>query len=241
MLIRPQINELTAELTAIVAQQPGRRAALGGEPIEHIHHVLSAETLAHLNRQALSREYINHGQGAKPLPIHQLIGHKVQSPGVIWSCHRWPMGSDDHGFPPLWWPMTECQAFFAVETVHKVLPHGPAFSIEEHPNLPVVVPSPRLGQLPDGLPERGAGVAMTAIAIAGPRTADSLAGAPLTDRIRRAQIAHHAPLLRGPYHFARTSWSITLSRENSATNRFSLAFSSWSCLNSRNCSDSSPA
>jgi hypothetical protein len=145
MLIRPQFDELTAKFAAIITQQPGRRAALGGEPIEHVHHVLSAETLAHLNRQALSREYINHGQGSKPLPIHKLIGHKVQSPGVIWSRHRRPMGSDDHSFPPPWWPMTERQALFAVETVHEVLPHGPAFAIEEHPNLPVAVPDPGLG------------------------------------------------------------------------------------------------
>lgn len=52
-------------------------------------------------------------------------------------------------------------------------------------------------------------------------------GALLTERIRNAQIAHRDPLLRGPQSFFdRTSCSITLSNDKSATNRFSFAFSS---------------
>ena len=59
-------------------------------------------------------------------------------------------------------------------------------------------PDPRLGHLPDPLPEHGARIAMTPIVIGGPRTADGSAGASLTHRIRGAQICHHTPLPRGP-------------------------------------------
>ena len=67
-----------------------------------------------------------------------------------------------------------------------ILAHGPAFSIEEHANLPIAIPDPRLSHLPHALPESGARIMVTAIAIAGPRTADNPAGAPLTDRVRPA-------------------------------------------------------
>jgi hypothetical protein len=53
-----------------------------------MHHVLAAETLAPLDRQALPRKDIDHGQGAKPVPIDQLIGDNVQAPGVIRSRDR---------------------------------------------------------------------------------------------------------------------------------------------------------
>ena len=87
--------------------------------------------------------------------------------------------------------MAQHQAFFPVETIHELLAHGPPFPIEQHPNFPVPVPDPRLGHLPEPLPECGAGIAMTPIVVGGPRTADGSAGAPLTHRIRGAQIPHH--------------------------------------------------
>lgn len=88
MLIGPEIGELTTELAGIIAPEPSRCPALCCELIEHIHHVLAAEPLAHLDRQALSRKDIDHGQGAKPVPIDQLIGDKIQAPGVIRSRDR---------------------------------------------------------------------------------------------------------------------------------------------------------
>jgi hypothetical protein len=94
--------------------------------------------------------------------------------------------------------MTERQAFFAVKTRHEVLPHGPAFPIEQPPTLAVAVADPCLSPLPDSLPARGTGIARAARSIAGPRTADGLAGAPLTEWGRRAQIAHDHPLRRRP-------------------------------------------
>lgn len=118
--------------------------------------MLALEALPHLNRNTFPSQAIDHGEGSKPLPIHQLIGHKVQGPGIIRSRHRWPMNSDFHGFPPLLWPMMLLrQAFFPVETIHK-LPHGSVISIKEHPNIAVDVPHPCPGQLVDLLLKRRA-------------------------------------------------------------------------------------
>ena len=182
-MIGPEVHQLTAELTSVVTEEPPRRASMDCEPIQHRDDVLAAKALAHLDGHTFSRIHIDDGEGAKSATIYQLIGYKVQRPSVIWPRHRWPVGSDDHGFPPPWWLMTERQTFFAVEAVHEVLSHGPAFPVEQHANLPVAIPNPCLGHLPEPLPECGAGIAMTSIVVGGPRAADNPARAPLTDRV----------------------------------------------------------
>ena len=166
------------------------------ESIQHRHYVFTAETLPHFNRQALSRTDIDHGERAKPESIGQLIGHKVQRPCVIGFGHRWPVDSSHPGFPPR--PLTQRQAFFTIPPLHQCLAHGPAFPIQQHPNLPIAILDPCLSHLPHPLPESGTGIAMTAISICGPRTADGLAGAPLTDVIGGLQIRDHHPLSRRP-------------------------------------------
>jgi hypothetical protein len=100
VLIRPQSHDLTAELAAVIAQEPSRGTPLSREPSEPIHDGLTAEALTALNGDPVPREHVHHRQGAKSVPMDQLIGHKVQTPGIIRSCHRGPMGSDDHGFSP---------------------------------------------------------------------------------------------------------------------------------------------
>ncbi len=140
MLIGPQIDQLTTEFAAIVTEQPRWCTALHGESIQHLHDMVAAESLAHLDRQAFTRVDIHHGQRSKTVPIDQLIRHKVQRPGVIWSRHQWPMSTNEDRFPPPWGPMTERQAFFPVEPIDEVLTHGPAFAVQEHANLPVGVP-----------------------------------------------------------------------------------------------------
>lgn len=198
VLIGPQIYDLTAALTAIIEKEHHRRATLDRELIPYGNHVLPAEALPHLNRHILPGEHSDHGEGVKPLPFRQLIGDEVSRPRLI----RFPRlragSSWCDGFPSSWHSMAHHQAFFPVEAIHEFLAHGPPVSIEQHPNLPVAVPDPRLGHLPHPLPERGAGVAMTPIVVSGPRTADDSAGSPLTHRIRGAQIPHHNPLPRGP-------------------------------------------
>ncbi len=186
MLICPSINSLTAELAAIIAQEPSRGTTLSGELIQHRHHVFATETLAHLDRETFPREHVYHRQRAKPESIGQLVGHTVEGPGVI-RFRRWgPMGPRYDRLPSSWRAVPQRQAFFAIEPIHQRLAHGPAFSIEEHANLPIAIPDPRLSHLPHALPESGARIVVTAIPIAGPRTADNPAGAPLTDRVRPA-------------------------------------------------------
>lgn len=182
-MIGPEVHQLTAERTSVVTEEPPRRASMDCEPIQHRDDVLAAKALAHLDGHTFSRIHIDDGEGAKSATIYQLIGYKVQRPSVIWPRHRWPVGSDDHGFPPPWWLMTERQTFFAVEAVHEVLSHGPAFPVEQHANLPVAIPNPCLGHLSEPLSECGAGIAMTSIVVGGPRAADNPARAPLTDRV----------------------------------------------------------
>src|SRR5215831_1310655 len=241
MVIGPHIDNLTTELAAMIAEHPLWGTALRRQPSERLHDVLAAETLAHLNRQAFSRTDIHDRQGPNPLPVRQLIGDNIQGPGVLRSRHRGPMPPHGGCFAPPRRPMTQGQAFLPVQAIHEVLAHGPAFASEQHPNLAIAIAHAGLSELPDPPPKRGAGIPMTLIPIGGPRTADGPARASFADWIRCAQITHDGSPQRGPHHFfVSTSWSITLSRDKSATNRLSFAFSSWSYLNCRTCSDSSP-
>ena len=242
VLVGPEIDQLTAKLAASIAEESPWCTALRGEPIQYLDHMFATELLTHLNGHALSGAQVYHSQRPNPLPIRQLISDEVARPGVIGFCDRRPMGPGDDGFASPWRPMPERQALFAVEPIDEVLAHGPAFAIEQHPNLAITISYSCPSQLSHPLSEGRAGIAMTLIPLWGPRAADRPAGAAFADRIRRAQVRHDRSPLRGPYpFFASTSWSSTVSRDNSATNRLSLAFSSWSCLNSRTGSDSNPA
>lgn len=174
-MIGPEVHQLTAEFTTIVTEEPRRYSSVDLEPIQQGDDILATKTLAHLDSQTLSRKHIDHGEGAKPPTIRQLVSDKVQSPCFIRACQRGPVRLGHRRFPPPGKPVAEYQAFLPVETIHEFLAHGPPFTIEQHENLPVAVPDPRLGHLPDPLPERSAGISMTLIMLGDPRTANGYA------------------------------------------------------------------
>src|SRR5262249_60266474 len=97
-------------------------------------------------------------------------------------------------------PMPERQPLFAVQTVDELLPHGPAFAIQQHPNLPVAIAHGGLGELIDPLPKGRAGIPMTAIPIGDPRVAGLWAGTTFANRRRLTEIGHSQPPLPTPYH-----------------------------------------
>jgi hypothetical protein len=117
--------------------------------------------MAHLDSKTLSCKQIDHGEGAKPPTIAQLVSDKVQHPGFIQTYQRGSVRLGHHRFPPPRNQVAQHQAFLLVEAIHEILAHGPPFPIEQHANLPVSVPDPRLGYLQDPLPERGTGISMT--------------------------------------------------------------------------------
>jgi hypothetical protein len=108
------------------------------------------------------------------------------------------MGADDQGAPPPWGRMTQGQALFAGQAIHKVLAHRPPFAVEPHPNLPVARAHSCLRHLPHPLPECDAGIPMTPIPIRGPRAADGPAHAPFTDVRGGLEIGDHHPPARRP-------------------------------------------
>jgi hypothetical protein len=63
VVIGPQIDQLTTEFAAMIAEQPPWCTALRGEPIEYLHDMLAAEPLARLNGQVLSGAHVDDGQG----------------------------------------------------------------------------------------------------------------------------------------------------------------------------------
>ncbi len=130
VLIGPKIDQLTATFTAMIAEESPWCTALRGESIQHLHDVLAAEPLAHLNGQALSGVHIDNSQSPNPLSMRQLIGHKVQCPHLIRLGDPWPMSPGDHRLPSPWRPIPERQAFFPVEAIDHFVPtaHPSRFS-----------------------------------------------------------------------------------------------------------------
>lgn len=74
----PQVDNLTAEFAPVVTAQHLRRAPVTDELREDRDPVCPSKVLADLDGQTLPCEDIEHGQGAKPAPIRQLVGDKVE-------------------------------------------------------------------------------------------------------------------------------------------------------------------
>lgn len=108
--------------------------------------MLTAESLAHLERQALPCIDIDHGERGKSVPIDQLIGDKVKRPCVIRPRQRGPMSPGDDGVPSPSRPMPQRQVFFRIEPIDEMFARSPPFPVQQLANLPVAVP--RLGSEP---------------------------------------------------------------------------------------------
>src|SRR5450755_951883 len=181
------------------------------------------------------------------------VKHRKRRPSANWSatksnpphlvrCRGPETLAPLHRCPPL--PsglVPQSQTFFPVQAIHQLLPHFPTFAVQQHPNLPVAVANSSLCDLPNPQPQRRPWFLPTFIAEGRDRKPRHTTGTPLAHPVGVVPVAHHRAAPRGRHSFfASTSWSITLSNVSSATNRFNRPFSSWSCLNCRTWSVSSP-
>ena len=104
----------------------------------------------------------------------------------------------------------------------------------QHPNLPVAVADSGLGHLPNPQTKCGPRLLRALVPKSGNRNPRHFAGTSLAHLVHATQVVHYWAAARGLYNFfASTSCNIVLSKLNSATNLFSLPFSSWSCFSCR--------
>ena len=125
--VRPQVHGSTDELGAVVAVDAFRQTPLEAQPLECGDHVTAAQALAHVDRQALAREEIEHGEGTEPPPVGELIGHEVHTPDVI-PCGRGSSLLTVHGRGVAPWALPpERQSLLGVEAITALLAEFPAF------------------------------------------------------------------------------------------------------------------
>ena len=70
VVISPEVQQLTAELTPVVTEEPRRCASMDCEPIQHGDDMLAAKTPAYLNGHTRSRMHIDGSGGTKSAAIH---------------------------------------------------------------------------------------------------------------------------------------------------------------------------
>ena len=199
--ICPEIHCGADELRAVVAVDPLRQPAFEAQSLERGHNIATTETVAHVDREAFTREQIEHGQGAESSPIGELIGHKVHTPNVIAS-DRWSSLLAVHGgcmsprtLPP------ERQSLLGVEAIAPLLPELPAFAPQQHEESTIPEANTCLRQLSHPLAKSGQRIAAALITNAG-QTETRGSGRPaLAHLVPAHQVVHHFTLLDGLQNF----------------------------------------
>jgi hypothetical protein len=122
VVVGPKVDQVAGELGAIVDEQAGRGSPLPDEAVQDRHDVLAPELLANLDGQTLPAEHVDHGQGAKRLPVAELVVDEVEAPRFVqsvWLATRFAV--HDHLAAPR--PLgPQRQPFLAVEPPDQVLP-----------------------------------------------------------------------------------------------------------------------
>ena len=99
--IRPQVHRRADELGAIVAVDALRQPSLKSQPLERRRDIVATHALTSVDRQALARERVDHGQRPEATPIGELVRDEVHAPDVV-ACGRRPSLLTMHrrGMPP---------------------------------------------------------------------------------------------------------------------------------------------
>ena len=201
------------------------------DPLQHSDYIWTFQTLADFNGQAFPCVHIHYRQRPKPPAVTELSGHEIQAPDLVrpFRPRLLPAVLRDHS--PCLRPPSQSQLLLALQTINQLLAHLPTFPNQPHPQRAVAVSNPRVCQLPQTHPQRGQRIAHALVPVRRSRQQHYCAGTPLADSVPAAQVRNHCATAGGRYQFFRsTSCNIARSSVSSATNFFSLPFSSCSCL-----------
>lgn len=105
-----------------------RRSPLESQALERGGDGLAAQSVPDVNREALAREEIDHGQGAKPSSIRQLVGHEIHTPDVV-ARRRWTslLPVDRRRVTPRAFP-SQGQTLLGIEPIKALFADVPAFA-----------------------------------------------------------------------------------------------------------------
>src|SRR6266511_709223 len=232
--VHPRPDRLGDELRPVVRPDVRRHAAIPHHPGQHRADRLSRHPPAHLQGQALPRVLVHQREPLQGTPVRSPVVEEIPRPDVVLVLRRPPYAAVDTRPQTPFLPLFpgDFQPLLPPEAVDALAVDPPALAPQQRPDAPVAVARmpanqrqhPRqqplflllgLGHLPLGrarLPQHAAGAALG--------HAEGLLE--VTRRL--------SPLGGGQNFFCTTSWSICLSRANSATRRLRRAFSTSSSL-----------
>jgi hypothetical protein len=147
VMIRPEIEQASRELAAVVDEDPLRGKTLCDESVAGLDDVLAAKMLTHLDRERLAAVDIHDGQGSKALSIHQLIGHEVHAPRLVGSARHEALASGHHHLASPRQLAAQLQGLFAIEPIRRIPSHRPALPSQPHVDPPVAEAHPRAGDV----------------------------------------------------------------------------------------------
>ncbi len=141
---RHQCAGVGGQLGAVVAaDERGRAAALGDEPVEHSDGVVGVNPPAALDGERLAGELVDHVQELEEPPVGGLVELEVQRPHMIRPYSAEPPGGHGRGAEPLALapPLRDPQAFLAPQPLRPLAVHAPA--LVEQQLMGAAVPPPR--------------------------------------------------------------------------------------------------
>lgn len=229
-LIRPQIEIPANEFTAVVDPNGLRIANAPADPLQRLNDVFSSIAEAGIDHWREACEGIDDRQDTDLAPRRQLVMDKIHRPSLVAVCCRTAVLSQLRLDPPLGDLVPQLQSQLLVKTINPLGIDRPAVTPQKHVNAPVAVADAGLADLLDPMLELGLRAAPRPVDIERSVDAQGRAGTPDRHLPLAAHPVDKLPLHRRPQSFfASTSCSIALSRDRSATSRFSLVFSSSSC------------
>jgi len=226
-LVGPKVEVTGDELAALVDPDGLWVAHLPANAFERLNDILAtvAEPGGHCRGEA--RPGVDDRQDPDLAACRELVMHEVHRPGLVAPCRRTTIVTQLRLHPPLRHLVAELKTHLLVKTIDPLRIHIPALPLQQHMDTPIAVTHARLADLLDPLPEGGLIAAPGCVGVERPIDLQSRAGPSYRDLPGRSHLIHQpAPTIRPQSFFASTSCSIALSRERSATSRFSFAFSS---------------
>jgi hypothetical protein len=154
-----------------------------------------AQALADRDRQALSREEIDHGQRSEPPAIRELVGDKIHAPDVVARRRRSSLLAM-HGrhvaprtLPP------QGRAFLGIDPIKALFADDPALTLQEYAETAIPEPHPRLCQLAHTLTQGDERILPTSVVHRRSRRPDHETRPPRAHGVPAHQVLHDLTLL----------------------------------------------
>ena len=230
LVIGPKIKVSRDELAAVIDANGRRISDLPVDPLQCLNDILALVTEAGINRRREARVSVDDRQNPDLATSGQLVMNEIHRPNMVGMARLRAVSPQLRLDPALGNFVAELEVHLLVKAIDSLRVHGPAFTLDKNMHTPVAAAYPRLADILDLQLQLGLLATPGLVDIV--RAVDFQHRACTPDRnlpVRLDRVDKLALAGRPQSFFESTSCSMALSRDRSATIRFSLAFSSSSC------------